>query len=374
MANTVKLTFDADAAPATTAFDQVGGSARRMSEDMDTTAAGYDRAGEAADGAEGKARGFADTLSGTVDVGAGFGQIMSGNVVGGLVAVGTGAADLAGGFKEFLLPMLEKTRVVTLAKAAADRVAALGARAWAAAQWLMNTALLASPITWIIVGITALVAVIVLIATKTTWFKDAWNAAWRSARAAASAVWEWLSKLPGWISDAFAAVVDYVSAPFTKAFKLVTDVVSNWWKWLGTMLAKLGPMFSKIGGAITAPFKAAFNAVSSAWNNTVGKLKWTVPKWVPKLGGQTIAAPQLPTLHAGGIVPGVAGDAVPILAMAGERVTSPAGSASGGLVTLGSDGSRLGDALVDLIAMAMVGRGGDPAALGVKVSRTVTGL
>jgi len=374
VANTVALTFEADAAPATGAFDDVGASARRMSDDMDESASGYDRAGEAADGAEGKARGFADTLGGSMGMAAGFGQIMSGDVAGGLAAVGTGAADLAGGFKEFLLPMLEKSRVVTLAKAAADRVAAAGSRAWAMAQNMMNLSLLASPITWIIVGIVALIAVIVLIATKTTWFKDAWNAAWRSAKAAASAVWEWLKKLPGWIGDAFGAIPDFITAPFTRAFGLVTDTVNTWWKWLGTMIGKIGPMFAKVSDAITAPFKAAFNMVSDAWNNTVGKLKWTVPKWVPKLGGNTISAPQLPKFHAGGIVPGIAGTEVPILAMAGERVSTSASSSSGATITLGSDGGRLGDALIDLIALAMVGRAGDPAALGLRVARTATGL
>lgn len=374
MANTVALTFEADAAPATGAFDEVGDSARSMSDQMDDTASGYDRAGEAADGAEGKARGFSDTLAGSVDVASGFGQIMSGDVVGGLVSVGTGAADVAGGFKEFLLPMLEKSRVVTLAKAAADRVAAAGSRAWALAQNMMNLSLLASPITWIIVGIVALIAVIVLIATKTTWFKDAWNAAWRSAKAAAVAVWEWLKKVPGWIGDAFGAIPDAITAPFALAFKLVTDTVSTWWKWLTGMIGQLGPMFSKVGGLIAAPFKAAFNAVSDAWNNTVGKWSWTAPKWIPKIGGQTIAAPKMPKLHAGGVVPGITGTEVPILAMAGERVSTSASASGGATITLGSDGGRLGDALIDLIALAMVGRAGDPAALGLRIARTATGL
>lgn len=46
-----------------------------------------------------------------------------------------------------------------------------------AAQWLWNTSLLANPLTWIILGIIALVAIIVVIATKTTWFQDIWKAA-----------------------------------------------------------------------------------------------------------------------------------------------------------------------------------------------------
>lgn len=58
----------------------------------------------------------------------------------------------------------------------------------AAATWVMNSAMLANPITWIIIGIVALIAVIVLIATKTTWFQTAW----KFMTEMVSAAWDWL--------------------------------------------------------------------------------------------------------------------------------------------------------------------------------------
>ncbi len=61
-----------------------------------------------------------------------------------------------------------------------------------AVQWLFNTALLASPITWIVIAIVALVAVIVLIATKTDWFQKLWKWAWGGIKTAALAVWGWI--------------------------------------------------------------------------------------------------------------------------------------------------------------------------------------
>jgi hypothetical protein len=60
-----------------------------------------------------------------------------------------------------------------------------------AAQWAWNSALLANPLTWIIIGIIALVAVIVLIATKTTWFQTAWKA----MSTAVVAAWNWVWNL-----------------------------------------------------------------------------------------------------------------------------------------------------------------------------------
>lgn len=58
---------------------------------------------------------------------------------------------------------------------------------WAAVQWVLNAAFWANPMTWIIAGIVALIAVVVLIATKTTWFQDAWSA----MTDAVAAAWRW---------------------------------------------------------------------------------------------------------------------------------------------------------------------------------------
>lgn len=60
-------------------------------------------------------------------------------------------------------------------------------------------------------------------------------------------------------------------------------------------------------------YKAVFNGIASAWNNTVGKISFTVPKWVPVIGGQGFSVPQIPMLAEGGIVTG------PTLAMIGEK-------------------------------------------------------
>jgi len=68
-----------------------------------------------------------------------------------------------------------------------------------------------------------------------------------------------------------------------------------------------------VADVITAPFKAAFRAVAWLWNNTVGKLSFKVPSWVPVIGGSGFDVPDIPMLANGGIVTG------PTLAMIGER-------------------------------------------------------
>lgn len=188
-----------------------------------------------------------------------------------------------------------------------------------AVQWAWNIAMLANPIGLIIAGVLLLVGVIVLIATKTTWFQDAWKASWGWIKRTASDVWDWLKALPGKIGSAFLAVSNFISKPF----------------------------------------RAAFNLVADAWNNTIGKLSWSVPDWIPGIGGNTISVPKLPKFHTGGVVPGVPGTEVMAMLQAGERV-SPATSGGGGIeLRLSGDGSGAADLVLALLRSAVRARGGN---------------
>jgi len=153
-----------------------------------------------------------------------------------------------------------------------------------AAQWAWNAAQLASPTTWIIAGIIALVGVVVLLVKHWDKVKAAGAAAWNWIKNAASNSWNFIKKIPGW----------------------------------------LGSAFSGIARTISAPYRAAFNFIADAWNNTIGSLSWTVPGWVPVIGGNTISVPNLPKFHQGGTVPGAPGSEMLAILQAGETVT-PAG-------------------------------------------------
>src|SRR5207244_9564659 len=67
-----------------------------------------------------------------------------------------------------------------------------------------------------------------------------------------------------------------------------------------------------MAAAISAPFKFAFNTIAGFWNNTVGKISFSVPSWVPGLGGKGFDFPKITPLASGGIV------TRPTLAMIGE--------------------------------------------------------
>lgn len=305
--NQVVLSFAGETKPLEDSFARVGGSSRKMGEDvgrtskdLDEHANGLSRVGEAADNSERNIIGVHDVIDGTA-------TIMQGPGKQGIVAYIQGWADLAGGLAPLILSLAE-TKFATIGQTIAQKAAAAGTRVWAGAQWLMNTALLASPITWIVVGIVALVAVIVLIATKTDWFQRAWRASWKWIQDAAANTWNWLKQLPGWI----------------------------------------GTAFSRVAGFITAPFRAAFNFVADAWNNTIGRLHYTIPGWVPGIGGNSISVPNIPKFHSGAVVPGVPGSEQLAVLQAGERVTAATSSGDDPVVHVVVKIDR--DTLLDIMA------------------------
>lgn len=170
--------------------------------------------------------------------------------------------------------------------------------AWAAAQWLVNAAMSANPIGIVIVAIAALVAGIIY----------AWNTS-ETFRTVVLAVW---AAIQGAVRTAVSTVVG-----------LVTSLINNF----NSARARIGAIFSAVGEAITAPFRAAFNGIRSLWNSTVGRIRFTIPSWVPVVGGYSFA---MPTFHTGGVVPGAPGQEVMAVLQAGETVLPTQGSRNPG--------------------------------------------
>jgi hypothetical protein len=80
--------------------------------------------------------------------------------------------------------------------------------------------------------------------------------------------------------------------------RVATDV-NNWFK---SIPAGISAAFSGLWNIITSPFKSAFNSVAGFWNDTMGKVDFHLPNWIPGLGGKGFQLPKIPFLAEGGIV------------------------------------------------------------------------
>lgn len=198
-------------------------------------------------------------------------------------------------------------------------------KAWAAAQWLINAAMYANPVGLIIAGVLLLIGVIILIATKTTWFQTAWKYAWGWIKSAALAVGRWFRDTlwKDWIVGTFNGIV--------AKGKQAVD-------WFLSMPGRIKKGLLRVSDIISAPFRAAFNWIARGWNNSVGKLSFTLPSWVPGIGGQGFHLPKLPMLADGGIVRARRGGTLAVVGEGGQdeaviplnRLGGMAGGRSGG--------------------------------------------
>ena len=97
--------------------------------------------------------------------------------------------------------------------------------------------------------------------------------------------------------DAFRNIVDAVFGAIKAGIKGGMDAITTYLSF------------------VMGVYKAIFNGIATLWNNTIGKLSFEVPKWVPGLGGKGFDVPNIPMLANGGIVNTPGG----MLAMIGEK-------------------------------------------------------
>ena len=97
-----------------------------------------------------------------------------------------------------------------------------------------------------------------------------------------------------------------------KKFEPFRDIVDSIGKALKAAFTGTVEALKTAVNAYLGIYKTLFNAIAKAWNNTIGKLSFKIPSWVPGLGGKGFDVPNIPELAKGGIVTG------PTLAMIGE--------------------------------------------------------
>lgn len=128
-----------------------------------------------------------------------------------------------------------------------------------AAWFLLNIAFAGTPIGLILTGIALLVAAIVLIATKTTWFQTAWKATWNAVKVAGIATWNALK-------TAFFAFINAMKT----AWNAVNNALRAAWRNAWNFIKSTG---QAIWGGIRSGFNGFISGIKSAWNSCVNFLK-----------------------------------------------------------------------------------------------------
>ncbi len=144
-----------------------------------------------------------------------------------------------------------------------------------------------------------------------------WTAIFKAFGAVIGAVWEAIKTaalfifniISGYIkfvigvwTAIFSTIFNAVKGPFEAAWNWIKGVFGGIGKWFGDVINGIKTTFSNIVGVISGPFKTAFNAIAGFWNNSIGKLTWKAPDWIPGIGGKEIGVPKLPMLANGGVV------------------------------------------------------------------------
>jgi len=205
---------------------------------------------------------------------------------------------------------------------------------WAAGQWLLNAALTANPIGIVVVAIAALVAGIVLIATKTTWFQTIWQ--YMTSSLATAWRWLWntiLAPIIRFVLNGFASITDGIAS----MLRVLSNIPGfGWAKTAADKMAGAADKAHALANGIKdiPDHKNITITISAA---TVGSLASTYASQVPKFHA------------AGGLIGGV-----------GTRDTELAMLTPGEFVVR-RDGSNIVDALKHFVASPDFGSGASSA-------------
>ena len=133
--------------------------------------------------------------------------------------------------------------------------------------WAMNAALLANPITWIVVAIMALVAAFVILWNECEGFRNFWIMIWDAIKVAFNAVVEWLKKACKSIAQFFVDAWEAIK----KAWSAVGEWFKKVWNGIKNTFSSVGSWFSNIFQKAWSGIKNAFSSVGSffsgIWEN-----------------------------------------------------------------------------------------------------------
>ena len=151
--------------------------------------------------------------------------------------------------------------------------AALGAliivvTAYTIAQWAMNSAVLANPITWVIVGIVAAIAAVVAIIVVVIEYWDKIVAAVKNCVASISQAW---SNFCNWINT---NVIQPVKNFFVGLWDSIATGVKNAWNWVCNICSSIASWVNtNVIQPVVKFFTNLWTSIKNIWDNIVNAVK-----------------------------------------------------------------------------------------------------
>ena len=199
--------------------------------------------------------------------------------------------------------------------------------------WALNAALLANPITWVVVAIMALVAAFVVLWNECEGFRNFWIAVWDAIVVAFEATVAWFEQAGQDIAQFFTGAWESIKKAWSstgsffsgvwKGIKNAFSSVSNWfgdtfskaWKKVKDVFSTGGKVFDGIKDGIVDTFKTVVNAIITGINKVIKLPFEGLNKILGKIHGIKVAGvepfswltwrapiPEIPKLAKGGII------------------------------------------------------------------------
>ena len=171
--------------------------------------------------------------------------------------------------------------IVQVASGAKTATAAFGALAESSklasiAQWAFNSAILANPITWIVVGIAAVVAGLALFFTKTKTGQQMWSNfvswlknAWQSLVQVAQTVWSAIVQAFNTSVNAVKGAWNGISSFFSSLWQGIVQVTKSIWSGLTQFFSQIANTVKNVWNVLASFFSGLWTGIIS-----VAKVTW----------------------------------------------------------------------------------------------------
>lgn len=154
----------------------------------------------------------------------------------------------------------------------------IGQKMAAAAQWLFNTALFGCPVIWIVAGIMAIIAAVVLLVKYwdevAAWFKKLWD----SIVGIFKAAWEAIKKVWGAVTGWFSNLWGRIKAGAGKAWDGIKNTISKAREGVQKAWGSVKGWFSNLWGNVKSGISNAWGGIKD-WFSNLQPVEWMRGAW-----------------------------------------------------------------------------------------------